>query len=80
MCRPRPVGGELPGQILEAAAAAGEGLVDDGLRLIPAIGPDAIEPLAHRPGQTRAEQREVGVVEEEMQVRPPGQDHALGGS
>jgi len=70
-----PVGVELPGQVDEALRPARQGGVDDRLGLIPGIGPDGIEPRPHGPGQSRPEQREVGVVEEEMQIGPPGQDH-----
>ena len=74
-----PVGVEGPGQVDEALGAPLHRRVDDRLGLGPAVGPDPVEALAHRPGQAGAEQREVGVVEEEVQVRAPGQDHALRG-
>ncbi|KZB98978.1 hypothetical protein AU375_04781 [Methylobacterium radiotolerans] len=69
------VGAEFPRQVVEAAAAAREGVVDDGLGLVPGVGPDHVEALAHGPGEPRPEQRRVGVVEEEVEIGPPGQEH-----
>ncbi len=73
-CPPRvrlaAVGGKLPGQVVEASGAAGEGILDDGPRLFPGVGPNLVEPLAHGPGQAWPEQGKYVSLKKKLRSGP----------
>ncbi len=62
-----------------AAGVTEKRLLHHRLDIRPGIGPEGLDGLPQGIGQARAEDRAVGIVEEELHLRPPQQVQALRG-
>jgi hypothetical protein len=62
-------------QVFEVRGFVGQRAVDDGHEVGPDLGPDLLERRAERGRMLGAEDRGVGVVVQEAQVRSPGDEH-----
>ncbi|MNE62456.1 hypothetical protein D3C87_1903900 [compost metagenome] len=73
--------------VLGERALAGECLINEGFHIVPDIGPDDVKRLAERTLFLQPKKRAVGVVVDDVEVRPPEQtdcmalleDHLHGG-